>query len=108
MKIKENSRDLSVDVIAIYWVNGIRHVLVIPYDGYEGLIVVTEEKCEVVDYNIDGFILRMGTLGDILVHALASKDDLLDDMINHKPGANEEFLRRLRNSASEAVSSDDR
>lgn len=97
IKIQELGRNFSVEVYAIYWVNGVRYQLIVPYSDYIGLITVNESKCEVTDPSVDGFILtKSGNGGDMLVHWAAEKDALLDRMIDHDPEAMEEFERRLK------------
>ena len=85
-------------VYAIYWVDGMRSHLVIPYEGYDGLLIVRENKCEVVDPTINGFILRKSSSDDdILVHWAAEKDDLLDKLIDGAgPEDIAELHRRIR------------
>lgn len=98
MKIRELSREADVDVIEFYWIDDILHFLVIPYDGYEGVIAVTAERCKVTCPIIDNFIYKEYDYGGIVfVHELAS-DGLIERMINHEPGANAEFLERVRRS----------
>ncbi len=97
MLIKSLDHKTIVEVFAIYWVDGIRHHLVIPYPTYEGLFVITEKKSEIVDPSIDGFILRKSGSGrDILIHWATDKDDLLDKLIDHDEDAMKELERRLR------------
>jgi hypothetical protein len=93
----------AVEVYAIYWVNnpdlkmyGQRMHLAGPYDGYNALIVVPEEKAEVVDPTIDGFVLRKSGYGsDIIVHWAASRGDLLDKLVEADAEALAELRRRI-------------
>ena len=92
MKIRVLSRDNEVDVLAVYWAEyqGKRemHFLIVPYDGYEGVIVALESECEITDASLDGFILKKVASGrDILVLGIVLEDDLLDRMIEHDPVA---------------------
>lgn len=100
MKIidKDDGLERVLEVYAIYWVDGMRSHLVIPYEGYEGLLVVRENKCDVVDASIDGFVLRKSSgEQDILVHWAAEKEDLLDRLIDPPDAeAVAELLRRVR------------
>lgn len=98
MKIRELTKEYAVDVYAIYWAEGMRSHLVVPYDGYDGLLVVRENKCEIVDPSLNGFILRKSGDGrDMLVHWAAEKDDLLDRLIDPPDSdAIVELYRRLR------------
>ena len=85
MKIidKDDVLERVLEVYAIYWVDGMRSHLVIPYEGYQGFFVVRENKCDVVDASIDGFVLRKSSVEqDILVHWAAEKEDLLDRLID--------------------------
>ncbi|WP_095448736.1 hypothetical protein [Ochrobactrum quorumnocens] len=79
MKIVEkNGLGNVVDVYGLYWVDGIRHHLIIPYIGYDGFVVVTETNCDVVEPDVDDFVLRKGDYGrDILLHWAVAKDDLV-------------------------------
>ncbi|MBY3215928.1 hypothetical protein HFO21_16430 [Rhizobium laguerreae] len=96
--IERDGFNRVVDVYAIYWANGLRHHLVIPHEGYNGFTVVPENKCDVVDPSINGFILReSGGGGDILVHWAAERDELLDRLIDPPDAeAVAELERRLR------------
>jgi hypothetical protein len=87
-----------VEVYAIYWVDGMRSHLVIPYEGYNGLIIVRENKCEVVDPSINGFILKKGDYGrDILIHWAAEKDGLIYSLADGAaPDEIAELHRRIR------------
>ncbi|MEZ2126797.1 MULTISPECIES: hypothetical protein [unclassified Sinorhizobium] len=79
MKIVEKDGfNRIVEVYALYWVDGIRHHLVIPYEGYDGFIVVNEDQCDVVDSSINGFILKKDDYGgDMLIHWAAEKGGLI-------------------------------
>lgn len=101
--IERDGFNRIVEVYAIYWMDGLRHHLIIPYDGYNGFTVVTENNCDVVDKSINGFILRKsGNGGDILVHWAAEKDDLLDRLID-PPDA--EAIAELKRRIKEALPS---
>lgn len=81
MKIKDKKDPLArvLEVYAIYWFDEVRYHLVIPYDGYDGFIVVNENNCEVIDSSIDGFILiKSGSGRDMFIHWATEKDALLD------------------------------
>lgn len=98
MKIMEKDGfERVVEVYAIYWFDEVRHHLVIPYKEFGGLMVVTEENCDVIDPSIDGFVLiKSGSGRDMFIHWATEKDALLDRMIDHDPEAMEEFERRLK------------
>ncbi|MEK6636848.1 MAG: hypothetical protein AABY88_02070 [Pseudomonadota bacterium] len=96
MKIRENGREIPVDVYAIYWDNGVRIYSVIPYEGYEGLISISENESVVVDNNINKFIIRKSDYeNDIIIHEAADKDGLIYKLIDHDAEAMIEFKRRL-------------
>ena len=99
MKVRELSRDNEAVVVAVYWAGyqGIRqmHFLVIPYEGYEGLISVLESECVITDSSLDGFRLVKGaSQEDILVLGSVLEDDLLDRMIDHDPMAMTKYRER--------------
>lgn len=92
MKIRVLSSDNEVDVLAVYWAEyqGKRemHFLIVPYDGYEGVIVALESECEITDSSLDGFSLTKGASeGDMLVLGIVLDNNLLDRMIEHDPVA---------------------
>lgn len=96
MKIREFGRESEVAVVAMYWEKGLRKnrriYMVVPYDGYEGLITVGEDDCELTDPSIDGFRLaKSASNEDIIVLAIILDNDLLDRMIDHEPAAMAEF-----------------
>lgn len=99
MKIIDTEDPLKrvLDVYAFYWVDGRRSHLVIPYEGFEGLIVVSENKCDVVDPSVDGFILKKSYSGyDMFVNWAAEQGNLLDRLIDPPaPEAVSELLRRI-------------
>lgn len=91
----------TLDVYALYWVNGMRHHLVLPYRDYKGLIVVSEENCKIINSSIDGFILRKsGNGSDILVHWSVSASDLLDRLIDPP---DEDAMRELERRLNEDI-----
>lgn len=110
MKIIEKGREKPVEVYAIYWVNnpalkmhGRRIHLIIPYEGFGGLMTVNEDDCEVFDARIDGFVLKKDDYGgDILLHWAVEKDNLINALIEHDPRAIDELHRRLRASDIDA------
>ncbi len=55
MIIRENHREFDRFVYAFYSVKGERLYLIVPYEGYNGLIVVSEKKCTLIDNNINGY-----------------------------------------------------
>lgn len=96
MKIREKSREYSVEVYGLYWVDGVRYHLIIPYNGYNGLIVVNDNKCEVTDSSIDNFIIKKGDYGrDILVNSVLERSGLIYRLVDHDPEAMIEFKRLL-------------
>ena len=96
MIIREKDRENSVEVYAIYWDNGVRIYSVIPYEGYEGLISISEEESIVIDDSINNFIIRKSDYGnDIMIHKAAQQDGLIYKLIDHDAEAMIEFKRRL-------------
>lgn len=95
--VQKDGFNRTVDVYAICWIDGLRHHMIIPYEGYDGLTVVTENNCEIVDNSINNFVLRKSNRGgDTLIHWAAEKDDLLDRLIDPPDAeAVAELKRRL-------------
>lgn len=70
--------------------------MVIPYDGYEGLIVLDENQVDVLDPSIDNFIMRKDDYdGEILIHKATVENNLIYELIDHDAEAMKEFKRRL-------------
>ncbi|MES9962701.1 MAG: hypothetical protein ABW116_04125 [Candidatus Sedimenticola sp. 20ELBAFRAG] len=101
MRIKENNRDVDVEVYGIYWAEYQgklqRFHFVIPYQGYEGLNAVPEVECEVTDAAISSQfrIVKNSRGNDLIIHETLLEDNLLDELIEHDPEAMKEFQRRL-------------
>lgn len=109
MKIKEFGRNKDVAVLAMYWAEyrgkNQRLYMVVPYAGYEGLITVSEDECELTDPSIDGYRLTKAysngaVMGDLIVLAVIQDHGLLDRMIDHEPEAIAEFNGLMRVHAS--------
>lgn len=103
MKIRELTRETEVVVVAVYWAQyqgaRQRHFLVVPYDGYEGLIAVAESECEITDSSLDGFRLVKGaSQQDMLVLSSVLESDLLDRMIEHDPTAMVQYREMMADS----------
>jgi hypothetical protein len=95
MIVKEKGRENSVEVYVLYWSNDKRYHMVIPYDGYNGLITLDQDEVEIIDPSVDGFVVRKDDYdGEILVHKLANDDGLIYKLIDHDPDAIREFERR--------------
>lgn len=97
MKIRPTNSDFAVDVYGIYWAeyqgSAQRFHLVIPEKGYPGFIAVPESECELVDSRVLEFELIKDAKGkDALVHPILCREGLLDRIIDHDPGAVEEFI----------------
>ena len=96
MKVREDETGYELEVYGIYWINGKRYHYVFSAPLNYGLIVLNQDKCTLIDVSIDNFEIRCsGDGGDILIHKAASKDNLLDDVVEHMPEAVAEFKRRL-------------
>lgn len=90
-----------LDVYGIYWHKGIRYYFVIPNEGHEGFIAMTELDTELVDNNLEEtFVLRKDDYGqDMFLHWAADRDNLIHDLIDHAPNAVNEFKRRILEGA---------
>ena len=100
MKIREFSRNKEVIVIAIYredYADKVENFfLVIPYDGYEGLISVAESECEITDTSLDGYrMVKNSSQSDMIVLSIVLENDLLDRMIDHDEVAMRKFHEKL-------------
>lgn len=101
MRIKERDSNYDVEVYGMYWANyrgkTERFHLVIPYEGYEGLITVPESECVVTDPVLSAdFILTKGdSQNDVFIHRAAFDDRLIDKLIDHDADAMKIFLERL-------------
>lgn len=97
MLVKASNRENIVEVYGVYWIDRERIYWVIPYEGYEGFITLSEKESTVIDPKFkDDFVLRKNDAGeDLLLHWAADKNDLIYDLIEHDPEAMKEFKRRL-------------
>lgn len=100
MQILENGRTAPVEVYGIYWVEregrSHRMSLVVLEVGYPGLVTIAEEECTLVENAIEGFSIVKNDVGrDMVLHSVLSDLDLLERLIDHQPGAMEEFRRKL-------------
>ncbi|WP_241084907.1 hypothetical protein [Candidatus Vondammii sp. HM_W22] len=97
MLVLEKGYETPVEVYGIYWIDGERIYWVIPYEGHEGFVTLSEKDSEVVDPEIkDVFILRKNDADeDLFLHWAADKDNLIYDLVDHDPEAMKEFKRRL-------------
>lgn len=100
MKIRQFSRQNEVTVIAIYkadYGDKMENIfLVIPYDGYEGLISVAESECEITDTSLDGYrMVKNSSQRDMIVLSIVLENDLLDRMIDHDEVAMRKFHQKL-------------
>lgn len=96
MKIRFNQAEL--EVYGLYWSehDGVRQRfhLVVPKEGYPGLTIVLESECEVIDPSFSKWVLiKDPNSQDVLIHAALQQNGLLERMIEHEPGAADEFLR---------------
>lgn len=97
MLILEKGRTTPVEVYGLYWCGGERVFWVVPYDGYEGLVTVSEKNCELIDARFSAsFLLRKNDANeDFLLHWALDEDDLIYGVLEHDPAAMQEFVRRL-------------
>ena len=96
MKVKSRSGVNELEVYGYYVSRQIRMFFVIPYVGYEGVVVVTEMEYEIINPCLDGYILRKNDVGnDLILIKEADKDDLIYGLIEHDSNAMEKFLHRL-------------
>lgn len=97
MIVQEKDSSESVAVHAIYWIDGKRYYLVIPYQGFEGLDVLSKDDCIVLDQRIGNeFVLYENNGVDILVNKALLENDLLSRAIDFEPGAIDEYLALLK------------
>lgn len=98
MQIKYNGALL--EVYAIYWAEheGTRQRMhmVIPHTGYPGLIAVAQSECELMNPSVTDFMIVKDTKGDdAFTHKALQGRGLLERMIEHEPGAAEEFFKAI-------------
>ncbi|CAG2089597.1 MULTISPECIES: hypothetical protein [Xanthomonas] len=96
MHIKFNDSDNSIEVLGIYWVNGKKYYWIIPHEGYQGFLAVSEDNCVVTDSFLSSdMIICKGDDGtDEIIHWAAH--DLLEDLVEHDARAMMEFIRRRK------------
>lgn len=96
MIIKELGREELVQVYGVYWVNNERFYWIIPYEGYGGLITLSDKDVNVVDSSLssDLILCKDGGGEDMILHWAA--EGLIDDLAERDPIAMAEFLRRLK------------
>ena len=99
MKIRLKNSSEVHEVYGVYWIDGCRYYLYIPYEEYTGVSTLKEEECDLIDPElIQPFVLRKNDYGgDFLLHQAAHEGDLIKDLIEHDPDAMAEFKRRLLN-----------
>ena len=94
--IKEIGRDKPVKVWMLYWEDNKRFHMVVPYEGYEGLIILSHDQVEIIDPSVNDFTLKKDDYGgEVLIHNLVNNGDLIYKMIDHDAEAMKEFERRL-------------
>lgn len=98
MIVREIGREDPVQVFGIYWVDNERFYWVIPYDGYGGLMALSEREVDMVDSSLSNdFILCKdgdGDGGDMILHWAA--EDLIEELVERDPLAMAEFLGRIK------------
>ena len=97
MIIREVWRKDSVQVFGVYWVGKERFYWVIPYEGYGGLMALSDREIDVVDPALSNELVlcKDGDGGDMILHWAAV--DLIDELVERDPLAMIEFLGRINN-----------
>ena len=102
MKIREKYANADKDVYVVYWAEfqgkTERYHCIIPEDGYPGLTSVPESECDLVDANVDNFVIvKNEAQKDILMHpVLAEHRSLYSRLIEHDPEAMKGFLNLIQ------------
>lgn len=96
MIVREVGRDEPVQVFGIYWIENERFYWVIPYDGYSGLMALSDREVNVVDSSLssDFIFCKDGAGGDMILHWAA--EDLIEKLVECDPLAMVEFLERIK------------
>lgn len=96
MIIREIGREEPVEVFGIYWIENERFYRVIPYDGYGGLMALSDREVNVVDSSLssDLILCKDGGGGDMILHWAA--EDLIEELVERDPLAMVEFLARIK------------
>lgn len=94
MIVQETGRK-PVIVYGIYWVDGERFYWVVPYEGYGGLMSLSNKEVLVIDGSLssDLFVCKNGAGQDMILHWAA--EDIIDDLVDRNPIAMADFLGRL-------------
>jgi hypothetical protein len=97
MIIQESGRKEPVHVFGIYWKGEERFYWVIPYEGYGGLMVLSDKEVTVIDSSLssDLILCRDAEGKDMILHW--AMEDLIEELSEHDPKAMIEFLRRIEN-----------
>jgi hypothetical protein len=96
VKIDTEDGDSDALVAAHYVRDGVRYYLFVPMVGAQGVNVVSEEECQVVEPENGLFKEMTNSVGDtIFVDPAALEGGLLDKLIEHEDGAVEELMRRI-------------
>lgn len=96
MIVRENGREEPVQVFGIYWIENVRFYWVIPYDGYGGLMALSEKEINVIDSSLssDLILCKDADGADMVLHWAAQ--DLIEDLVERDPLAMVEFLERIK------------
>ncbi|WP_256223159.1 MULTISPECIES: hypothetical protein [unclassified Pseudomonas] len=96
MIIREIGREEPVQVFGIYWIENERFYWVIPYDGYGGLMALSDRDVDVLDSSLssDLILCKDGGGGDMILHWAA--EDLIEELVERDPLAMDEFLERIK------------
>ncbi|WP_240795655.1 hypothetical protein [Pseudomonas jessenii] len=98
MMVREIGREEPVQVFGIYWIESQRFYWIIPYDGYGGLMALSDREVNVVDASLssDLILCKDGEGGDMILHWAA--EDLIEELVERDPQAMAEFLERMKSS----------
>lgn len=96
MIIREIGREEPVHVFGIYWIENELFYWVIPYDGYGGLMSLSDREVNVVDSSLSSNLIlcKDGGGGDMILHWAA--EDLIEELVERDPLAMVEFLERIK------------
>lgn len=95
MIIREIVRQEPVQVFGVYWAENERFYWVIPYDGYGGLMSLSEKEVVVVDSFLSSYFMlcRDRDGGDIILHWAV--EALIEKLVDRDPLAMVELLEHI-------------
>jgi len=96
MIVREIGQEKPVQVFGVYWIENERFYWVVPYEGYGGLMALSDREVNVVDSALssDLVLCKDGSGRDMILHWAA--EDLIDQLVDRDPLAMIEFLGRIR------------